>query len=87
MDLLEIMESLRAHIKEEYKISDDDQDFDDDINIFDYGYVDSFGAVVLTNYIKVAFDIEIDQADMIEFPMGTIREISIFVFKRKNKEI
>lgn len=87
MDLNEIITQLRQFIRAQFNVTEGDKDFDDNVHLFDYGYVDSFGAVTLTSYVESTFGIAIKDTDMIAFPLNTIREIASFVVRRRSGEI
>lgn len=82
-----IAANIRQFIRMQFKVPDTDSDFNDDVHLFDYGYVDSFGAVTLTTFIETQFGIKVSQTDMIVYPLNTIREIADFAQKRKKGEI
>jgi D-alanine--poly(phosphoribitol) ligase subunit 2 len=77
-----IMTELRDFIRTRFKVPSDDPDFTDDVHLFDYGYIDSFGAVELTNFVKGQFAVDVKESDLIAYPMNTIREIAQFVMGR-----
>ena len=83
MEPKEITSTLRAYIIERYAIAAGDADFTDDVHLFDYGYVDSFGAVDLVSFVQQTFGITVSQSDMIAYPMNTINEIAMFTSLRK----
>jgi D-alanine--poly(phosphoribitol) ligase subunit 2 len=87
MDLNEIIAQLRQFIRAQFKVPEADADFNDDVHLFDYGYVDSFGAVTLTSWVENTFSIRIKDTDMIAFPLNTVHEIANFVVRRRNGEI
>lgn len=87
MDTQEIARVLREHIQDKYSVPAGDPDFNDDVHLFDYGYVDSFGAVNLVNFVQEAFGIEVSQADLVAYPLNTINEISNFTTLRQRKEL
>ena len=87
METDNIKNEIRRFIKQHFKIPDSDADFNDEVHLFDYGYVDSFGAVALTTFVEEAFAIKIKQTDMIAYPMNTISEIAAFTAKRQKGEI
>jgi len=78
---------LRDFIREKFKVPPDDPDFTDEVHLFDYGYVDSFGAVELTNFIEKSFSIKVSETDLVAYPLNTIREIATFIVRRKKGEI
>jgi D-alanine--poly(phosphoribitol) ligase subunit 2 len=87
MEVQDITKTLRNYIVEHYAISNGDADFTDDVHLFDYGYIDSFGAVDLVNFVQQTFGITVSQADMIAYPMNTINEIAAFVSLRQKGEL
>jgi methoxymalonate biosynthesis acyl carrier protein len=87
MELNDIIAQLRQFIRAQFKIAETDGDFADDVHLFDYGYIDSFGAVTLTSYVENNFGIRIKDTDMIAFPLNTVHDIAHFVVRRRNGEI
>jgi acyl carrier protein len=83
MELEEIKSKLRKFIRERFNVSENDADFTDDVHLFDYGYIDSFGAVELTENVEKDFSITIKQSDFIVHPMNTVSEIAAFVKGRQ----
>lgn len=77
-----IMEELRNFIRAEFKVAESDAEFNDDVHLFDYGYVDSFGAVALISFIRKRFGVEITDRDLVIHPLNTIREIATLVGER-----
>ena len=87
MEVKEITSTLRAYIIERYAIAAGDADFTDDVHLFDYGYVDSFGAVDLVSFVQQTFGITVSQSDMIAYSMNTINEIAMFTSLRQKGEL
>ena len=87
MNASEIADALRDFIKRRFNIAADDGDFDDDVHLFDFGYVDSFGAVDLTAFVEEHCAIKVSPSDMVVFPLNSIRQISDFAAKRANGEL
>ena len=71
-DILNIIDDL---VRESCEI-EDDPEYDVDANLFDLGFLDSVGAMVLIMQIEEMFDIEISQKDVTLYPMSTAREIA-----------
>jgi D-alanine--poly(phosphoribitol) ligase subunit 2 len=82
-----VMDKLRTFIRSEFKVPASDAEFTDDVHLFDYGYVDSFGAVTLIAFIDERFSVKISDQDLIVHPLNTIREISTLVAERVKEEI
>ena len=75
MTTAEIAERLRNFLIENFEIGADDE-FTDEVHIFDYGYVDSFGAVEIITFIEQEFGVKISDEDLVLFPLNTVNEIS-----------
>ena len=87
LDTSQVAAELRAFIKEHFKVPDSDADFTDEVHLFDYGYIDSFGAVELNSFLEKAFSVKVTESDLIAHPLNTIDEISTFIVKRKAGEL
>jgi D-alanine--poly(phosphoribitol) ligase subunit 2 len=87
MNIEEVITELRGFIRDHFRIPENDPDFNDDIDLFNYGYVDSFGTVELARFVEVRFSIKLTESDWVGFPLATIREIASFVSRRKKMEI
>lgn len=87
MEQNDIIQELQLFIRKQFNVPANDTDFNDEVHLFDYGYVDSFGAVELTNFAESKFSVKIGQNDMIAYPLNTIREIASFVVRRRKGEI
>ena len=82
-----IADQLRSFIRERFAVPDTDPDFSDEVHLFDYGYVDSFGAVDLNAFVEQTFAIKVTPSDLIAYPLNTIDEISGFIARRRAGEI
>lgn len=87
MTVEEMAKALRDFIVERYAVPGGDSDFSDDVHLFDYGYVDSFGAVELVGFVQQTFGVTVSQTDMIAYPMNTINEIAAFASLRQKGEL
>ena len=81
MELPEVASELRAFTKKSFDINDDDADFDD-VHLFDYGYVDSFGALSVVSFLEARFGVTVTDEDLVNDPPNTIREFVKLVQKR-----
>lgn len=82
----DIREELSRYIKEEFEIAEDDQDFTMDVNLFDYGYVDSLDAANIISFVEGTYNIEVTQKDLMLNSMNTINEIAEFVEKKAGQK-
>ena len=87
MEIPEITSELSDFVRRQFGVPEDDPDFNDEIDLFNYGYIDSFGAVELISFITSRFSIHLTDSDWAASPMNTIREISSFVAKRRKGEL
>ena len=87
METEEIADRLRHFIRTEFGVPADDGEFNDDVDLYNYGYVDSFGGVTLHGFVEREFKIELSESDLLDAPLSTIRGISSFVAKRRRGEI
>ena len=87
MENQDIMSQLRQFIRQQFGVPENDPDFNDNVDLFNYGYIDSFGAVELTNFMENKFTMRIADSDWAAFPLNTIEEISNFISKRQKGEI
>jgi acyl carrier protein len=81
------LQKLGEFIRQRFEIGADDPEFCNDVHLFDYGYVDSFGAVELIAFVEKTFSIKIRQSDLVAYPLNTIREIGEFAVQRKRGEL
>ncbi len=76
MTMEEITAALDAFVREHFEIEADDEDYSTDVNLFDYGYVDSMGATEIILFAEERFGIHITQKDVTLYPMNSVREIA-----------
>ena len=87
METNKITSELRCFIRQRFGVPEDDPAFHDDVDLFNYGYIDSFGAVELTTFMESQFSIRLTDSDWVTFPLSTINEISSFVLARRNGKL
>jgi D-alanine--poly(phosphoribitol) ligase subunit 2 len=86
MDTNEIAARLRSYIRQKFGIPDSDPQFSDDVDLFNYGYIDSFGAVDLHAFIEDAFSVRPTSSELIAVPLNTISQIAEFLARRQTGE-
>jgi methoxymalonate biosynthesis acyl carrier protein len=74
---------LEQFVRSKFEIAADDPDFTTDVHLFDYGYVDSFGAQELIHHVESTYQIKIADDDFIKYPLNTVNEISRFIIDRQ----
>jgi len=83
LDSQDALEFLMQMIREDQKIPGDDPDFSADVDLFDYGYIDSFGIVNLIASVKQSYGVDMSMVDFYEPDYRTVRGIARFVDGRK----
>ena len=79
MTLEMIKENLYNYILEQYGLQGD-PDYTTDVNLFDYGFLDSMGATEVLIWLEETYNIEISQKDIVLYPMNSIDEIADVVY-------
>ena len=82
MSMEEILQALDAFVREHFEIEPDDADYSEDVNLFEFGYVDSMGATEIILFAEERFGIHITQKDITLYPMNTVREIADVVSRK-----
>ncbi len=77
-----IADAIETEIRRMAGVGPDDPEFTRDIHIFDYGYVDSFGAVDLVSFSEQKFEIQIPDQDLAHIPMNTVNQITGYLCDR-----
>lgn len=83
----EIATELEAFLRATFGIPSDDADFGRDVHLFNYGYVDSFGAVEIVTFLETECSIEVQPSDFIDHPLNTVNEIADFAVRRQRGDI
>lgn len=75
---MSVAETISEFIVNQFEIGDD-PDFNNDVHLFNEGFVDSFGAVEIIHFIEQTYNIQVTQKDITLFPMNTVNEIAAVV--------
>ena len=78
MNLQEITDTLYQFVKEKFNIGED-PDYTAQVNLFDYGFIDSLEATEILAYVEERFQVEITQRDIVLSPMNSVAEIAAVV--------
>src|SRR3954469_5603101 len=81
--VLPVLQELDAFIRAKFDVAADDPDFTKDVHLFDYGYLDSFGAQELITHLEATYAIKISDNDLVKYPLNTLTEISTVVVDRQ----
>ena len=84
MDIVDIIDEIRNYAIKTFDVEIDD-DFTNDVNLFDYGYIDSMDATRVVLFLEENFKIEITQRDIMLYPMNSINEIAAVVKSKLEK--
>ena len=79
MKLEEIVSELDVFVRGRFEIEADDEDYAANVNLFDYGYVDSMGATEIVLFAEERFGIQITQKDVTLYPMNSVQEIAAVI--------
>lgn len=82
MERDEVRDVMTHFVREKFEIEEEDGDFGTDVHLFDYGYVDSHGAMVMIGFVEERFGVKITNKDLMMHPMNTIDEIADFVVQK-----
>lgn len=72
---MDIETKIFGFIRKQFEIGDD-PDYTMDVNLFDYGYLDSLDATELIIHIEEQFGVEITPGDIMKYSMNTVNEIA-----------
>jgi len=78
MSVQEITDILYQYVKEHFDIGED-PDYTPEVNLFDYGFIDSMEATEILLFVEERFKVEITQRDIVLFPMNSVAEIAAVV--------
>jgi len=81
MKLEDIILTLENYVNEHFDIGDD-PDYNAEVDLFEYGFLDSMGAMEVIAFIEEEFGIEITQKDIVLYPMNTVTEIAEVVAEK-----
>lgn len=73
---------IRNFIIENFDIDKNDKDFTDDVNLFEYGYIDSLGFVKIVVFMENTFNFKVENKDLMMYPTSTINEIASLISRK-----
>ena len=71
--------TIRAYVRTQFAIEQDDPDFSDSVHLFEEGYVDSIGLVSLIAYLEAAFEIKLGESVLFSDEFTTVEGIASVV--------
>ncbi len=78
-----IVTALTAAIRTDQSIPADDRDFTPAVDLFDYGYLDSFGVVSLIAQVSRQFGVDMSRLDFYEAEYRNIAGIAAYISANK----
>jgi len=82
---MEKIDRIRQFVKSNLVVLDEEPVLNDNDKIFELGYVDSFFAVQLVDFIEEQFGINVEDSDLDIVNFSSIQRISEFVNLKKGK--
>ena len=79
---MELKEKIRAYIKKNLVVFEEDVSFTDADNIFELGFVNSLFAMKLVTFVEREFDVEIDNEDLDINNFKSVENIALLVEKK-----
>ena len=70
---------LEGEIRGIAEVQEDDIDFSTTVDLFDYGYLDSFGIVNLIAFVQGRFGVDMTNTDFYGEDLRTIHAISLYI--------
>lgn len=70
---------IEAFIREISRVAEGDVDFSQQVDLFDYGYLDSFGIVELISRVQEKFGIDMTNVDFYGGKMRSIAALADYV--------
>ena len=75
----ETLPFLLSFVREAQEIKDDDPDFGPDVDVFDYGYLDSFGIVNLIEAVRARSSVDLGDLDFYGADVRTLRKLAAHI--------
>jgi len=83
---METIDHIRDFVKNNLAVLDEKPHLNDNDKIFELGYVDSFFAVQLIDFLEQQFEIHIEENDLDVENFSSIEQISKFVNIKKGRK-
>lgn len=79
----EIGERIRRYVRENFLYMRPEFEFADDENLLAHGIIDSLGAVELLGFVQDEFSITVEDEEVTERNLGSVRGIVEFVARKR----
>ncbi|WP_461209672.1 acyl carrier protein [Desulfocurvus sp. DL9XJH121] len=74
-----ILDQLMTFVRENMNVDPGDKYFTPDVDLFDYGYLDSFGIVGFTLMVKETWGLNMDSVDFYSDGFRTMQELAAYI--------
>ena len=71
--------TIREFIRDQAQVPPDDDLFSDEVDLLDYGYIDSFGIVALIEMIDQKYQVDLSDQDFYDQKLRTIAGIATLI--------
>jgi acyl carrier protein len=80
---MDIRQTIRDHILQNYLFSDDPSALRDSESFLEQGFIDSTGVIELTHFLEDAFAIKVDDTEMLPENLDSIDSLVTFVERKR----
>lgn len=77
------LDFLLRHVKESQEIPDNDEFYGPDVDLFDYGYLDSFGIVSFIETVDKVFGVDMSMVDFYADDFRTLKLLAHYIDAQK----
>ncbi len=81
MDSKVVEDHIVKFVRDQFSVDPADPGFDREVDLFEYGYVDSVGVVELLGFVQKEFDVEIPDDDLLADDFSSIAGIARVVLR------
>jgi acyl carrier protein len=81
MDSKVVEDHIEKFVRNQFSVDPADPGFDREVDLFEYGYVDSVGVVELIGFIQEEFSVEVPDDDLLAGDFSSIAGIARIVLR------
>ena len=81
----EILSELMTFVRENMSVDPTDTYFTPDVDLFDYGYLDSFGIVSFTLMVKEKWGLNMDSVDFYADGFRTMEGLAAYIEEHRDR--
>jgi acyl carrier protein len=79
-----VVSAVRTYVRENFLYAKPDAALADDASLLEQGVIDSMGVVELVEFLQGTFGIHVEDDEITEDNLGTIRAIARYVLQKRN---